>query len=86
MKYSNFDEVYNVIKIKGPLSFQKIVEFIAYKKNIAPNLNYLGEFIDWPHNSEIAGYVGNLSKKGLIENTGTIKSKIRKPYGTKKWK
>jgi len=68
MIYSSFEETYSVIKEKGPISFTEIVECIAQKNNILPYTNYLGEFLFWPHETELAGYVGNLSKKLLIKH------------------
>jgi len=79
MSYSNYEEIYEIIKKNGPISFSGIGKILQMRYHFSER--------DWrdSKHSEIAGYLSSLSQNGLIKNVSTGKSGIRKTPAVKIW-
>lgn len=71
MTHPDYDKIYQIIKEHGPISLAEI----------GP---YLHDKYVFKHN-EVAGYLSNLSKNGLIKNIAGEKKRIKKTSSQKIW-
>ncbi len=71
MTHPNYERIYEIIKEQGPISLAEIGRFLPEKCTF--------------RHSEVAGYISNLSKNGLIKNVARETQEIRKTSPKKIW-